>query len=124
MKRYIFILFALFACTQMGIANNEADSKVEQTTQTSSAPYIRVSGNFEVSGLIDCFLENKPEGTGFTWYITSNMGWECATQQEDWALFIHNGNGQYKGVVGFVWVEYYDTNGSLQRILYEFTMQS
>lgn len=82
MKFFLTIIcMHIFFFCQMFAASNE-DMQIGSKTEASvSEPYI-ISDYSPGTATFYAYIENKPEGTNFKWFI-SGEGWQCIYQYPD-----------------------------------------
>lgn len=122
MKTFLFTLCVyVFAFCQMSIASNKDIQIYNQTATSSNEPYIRIADYYPGIITIYAYIENKPEGTNFRWFIDGD-GWQCLYQYPDdeGAAFDYLGSEATSTNPRWIWLEYIDTDGRNQRIFYQF----
>lgn len=121
MKNFSFILCVfIFAFCQMGTASNKEVQMCSQAETLVNEPYIRIGEYFPGITTLYAYVENKPAGTNFKWFIDGE-GWQCIYQYPDdeGAAFEYMGSEEIASQPNWIWLEYIDAQGVPQRIFYE-----
>ncbi len=123
MRTFLFtFIVCVFAFCQTNVAANVEVPTLDHSTAAISEPYIYLAGYSEGVGTFYAYLENKPEGTNFKWFISGD-DWSCLYQYPDeaGAAFDYLGDAPMPSRPDWIWVEYKDSEGRNQRIFYSFS---
>lgn len=121
MKTFWFTLFVfMFALGQILTASNANMQICNQAEMSTNEPYIRISDYYPGAASIYAYVENKPEGTNFKWFIDGE-DWQYLYQYPDdeGAAFDYIGSETPPSQPNWIWLEYIDVCGLTQRIFYQ-----